>query len=75
VIFGLLFWLVKAGQGFSIRILLFGKMELDLPTPGFHLLSRECAVMQCTHPQNTFASIKNELDKKKKIVHLEMIKN
>ncbi len=45
-------------RGFSIRILLFGKMVVDLPTPVFHSPSYTCTAAQCTHPKSTFASLK-----------------
>jgi len=52
-----IFW--QASQGFSIRILLFGYMELDLPTPVFHPPSWGAHLCSGTAspPLNMFVSI------------------
>jgi len=48
--FGHFFWRALPTRVFSVRIILFGYMELDLPTPVSHHPSRDCACALCSIP-------------------------
>ncbi len=58
-------------RSFSIRIVPFGWLELDLPTPVSHPPSQECDSAAALHtaPKNTFASIKNKHNSMKSLFY------
>ncbi len=60
-----------AGQRFSIRILLFGYVELDLPTPASHSpFQGTCPHSHVAYPshKNIFPTFKNQLNLMKSVL-------